>query len=302
MTRVQANLLLLLAGAIWGMGFVAQSTAMETIGPFLFIGLRFLIASLALAPLAWHERRKRIARGDARTSDETRKGFIWIGLALFVGMGLQQNGLLTTSVTNSGFLTGLYVIFVPFLTLIVFRTQPHVLIWPAVGLTFAGIFLLSGGKVSALTPGDYLTIGCAGMWAIQVALIGRYAVSSGRPFALSFAQFAVTAAGGFLVAAIVETASWQAIRAALPEILFAGLFAGGVAFTLQVIGQRWTTAPQAAIFLSTEALFAALFGAIMLGERIAPLGYLGCLFIFAAILLAEAGPAFFGRKAKAQTQ
>lgn len=298
MPRYQANLLLLAAGALWGMGFVAQSTAMSAIGPLLFVGLRFLFAAVAVAPLAWFERARRRKRGEPPLTVDARWGFIAIGLSLFGGMSLQQVGLLTTSVTNSGFLTGLYVVFVPFIALLVFRTKPHVLIWPAVALTFSGIFLLSGGRAAALTPGDYLTIACAGVWAVQVILIARYAASSGRPFALSLVQFSVTAICGLAFALVFEPLSVGAIRDALPEILFAGLFSGAMAFTLQVIGQRWTTAPQAAIFLSTEALFAALFGALFLGETIAAIGYLGCVLIFAAILIAELGPALLPQKQK----
>jgi Predicted permease, DMT superfamily len=292
MSRQFANLVLLIAGAIWGMGFVAQSTAMEAIGPLQFIGLRFLVATLFIAPFAWVEMR-RAARPLARR--ETG-GFVTIGLALFAGMVLQQVGLLYTSVTNSGFLTGLYVVFVPLISLLVLRVRPHPLIWPGVTMTFAGIWLLAGGQAVDLNRGDLLTIGCAVLWAVQLILIARFALSSGRPVALAFVQFAVTAALGLAFGLALEPFAMEAIRAALPEILFAGIFASGVAFTLQVIGQRYTTAPQAAIFLSTESLFAALFGAILLSERIPPAGYVGGLLIFAAILLVEVGPTLLARR------
>ena len=127
MPRHLANLLLLAAGSIWGAGFVAQSTAMDNIGPFLFIGLRFLVASAVLAPFAFMEARK----ADRAVSPAHLRGFILVGLALFLGMALQQVGLTITTVTNSGFLTGLYVVFVPFITLLVLRQPPHPVIWPA---------------------------------------------------------------------------------------------------------------------------------------------------------------------------
>ncbi|MEQ8738244.1 MAG: DMT family transporter, partial [Hoeflea sp.] len=146
MPRPIANLLLLLAGAIWGMGFVAQSTAMDNIGPFLFIGLRFLVAALVLAPFAWRETR----RADSPVSVPHMRGFLLIGLALFSAMALQQVGLTVTTVTNSGFLTGLYVVFVPFISLLALRQKPHPVIWPAVLMTFAGISMLAGGSLSAL--------------------------------------------------------------------------------------------------------------------------------------------------------
>ncbi|OCW57288.1 DMT family transporter [Hoeflea olei] len=286
MSRHLANLLLLSAGAIWGAGFVAQSTAMESIGPFLFVGLRFLVAALVLAPFAWRESRA----ADKPVSPAHWKGFGMIGVTLFLAMALQQLGLTITNVTNSGFLTGLYVVFVPFITLLALGQKPHPVIWPAVAMTFVGIWMLAGGNLGALNRGDLLTIGCAFMYAVQVILVGRYVEPSGRPLTLSFVQFALAAVLGLGTGLGLEAVDPAAVSGALPEILYAGVVATGLAFTLQVIGQRYTTAPQAAIFLSTESLFAALFAAILLGERVPLLGYAGGLLIFAAILLAELGP------------
>lgn len=286
MSRHLANLLLLLAGAIWGMGFVAQSTAMQNIGPFLFIGLRFLVAALMLAPFAWREARQ----AETPVPAAHMRGFLAIGLALFSAMALQQVGLTITTVTNSGFLTGLYVVFVPFICLLALRQTPHPVIWPAVLMTFAGISMLAGGSLAALNHGDLLTIGCAAMYAVQVVLVGRFVGPSQRPLTLSFVQFALAAALGLAIGLTREAVVLAQIKAALPEILFAGVMATGLAFTLQVIAQRYTTAPQAAIFLSTESLFAALFGAVFLGERVPAIGYAGGLLIFLAILLAELGP------------
>lgn len=298
MSRLQANLVLLLAGAIWGMGFIAQSTAMQSIGPYTFIGLRFVVATLVVLPFAIFEARK--AEQALQRSDS--RGFIWIGLALFAGMSAQQVGLLTTTVTNSGFLTGLYVVFTPILTVLVLRIQPHFIVWPGAALSITGIYLLSNGNLSDLRSGDLLTILSALFWAVQVMLIGKFGKLSGRPLTLSVVQFAVCAVMGLSTALVVETVDTQAIMAALPEILFTGIFAGGVAFTLQVIGQRYTTAPQAAIFLSSEALFAALFGALILGDRLTTIAYVGCLLMFASILLVELVPELRIRKLRSQVE
>lgn len=286
MPRHLANLLLLLAGAIWGAGFVAQSTAMDNIGPFVFVGLRFLVAAIILAPFAWSES----AKTDTKLSHAHLRGFLLIGMSLFVAMALQQVGLTLTNVTNSGFLTGLYVVFVPFIALFVLRQKPHKVIWPAVLMTFVGIWMLAGGSLAGLNSGDLLSIGCAFVYAVQVILVGRYVGPSGRPLTLSFVQFALAALVGLCVGVATEPFELNSIAAALPEILYAGVVATGLAFTLQVIGQRYTTAPQAAIFLSTESLFAALFAALLLGEQIPTLGYAGGALIFLAILLAELGP------------
>lgn len=291
MTRIQANLVLLTVGALWGMGFVAQSTAMQAIGPFLFVGLRFGIAGVSMLPFAWREAR----RSGKSLSVAHWRAFIWIGILLFGGMAAQQTGLMTTTVTNSGFLTGLYVIMVPLLAVVLFRQWPHPAIWPAALLALAGIWFLSGGEITTLTTGDWLTVLCAAFWALQLIYIGRHANDTGRPVTLAVVQFAVCSILGLLIAFTFEKIDWSAVRIAAPEILFTGIFSGGIAFTLQAVGQRYTTASQAAIFLASEAIFAAIFGILLLGEQLPATGFLGCALIFSAILIVELAPAF-GRK------
>lgn len=292
MPRSLANLLLLSAGAIWGMGFVAQSTAMQAVGPLLFVALRFALATVVMLPFAIIEAR----RAPRHLARREMAGFAAIGLLLTGGMLVQQIGMLTTTVTNAGFLTGLYVVFVPFVAVLIFRERPHAAVWPGAALAFAGIFLLSGGEIAALTAGDWLNVLCAVFWAFQVFLIGRYAAGTGRPVTLAVTQFAVCFAVASVLAAVFEPFPLDGVIAALPEILFAGIVSGGIAFTLQVIGQRWTTAPQAAIFLSTEAVFAALFAAIILGERLPAAGVAGCALILAAILVVELAPSLLRRR------
>lgn len=291
MTRVQANMLLLLAGVIWGMGFVAQSTAMASIGPFLFIGVRSAIAALTVLPFSIAEGR----RSPHRLHRSNYLYFMLVGSMLFTGLVLQQIGLITTSVTNAGFLTGLYVVMVPVLGVIIFRSWPHPIVWPSAVACLAGIFLLSGGTLSALKHGDLLVICGALFWAMQVLLISR-ANRSGRPITLSCVQFATSAIAGLLIAVVIEDINWNAIALTWKELLFTGVFSSGVAFTLQAIGQRYTTSAQAAIFLSSEAIFAAMFGAIFLGDRLSFIGFIGCGLLFAAMLAVELVPMFWKRK------
>ncbi|WP_421857678.1 DMT family transporter [Oricola sp.] len=293
MNRANANLLLLTAGAIWGGGFIAQATAMQNIGPVFFTGLRFAAAALTVLPLAIIEARR---AGLPLFPAPRRSGrYVILGSLLFLSLAAQQIGLLTTTVTNSGFLTGLYVIITPMIGIAVWRIWPHPVIWPAAILSLGGIYLLSGGNLTALTVGDWLTVFCAFAWACHVQYLGRV-VGDDRPFRLACAQFAVCAVLGILIAPFVETISLSMIPPSLGEILFAGIISGGIAFTIQVVAQRYTTAPQAAIFLSSEMLFAALFGAWLLGERIGPTGYAGCALIFLAMLTVEIVP-MFRRKA-----
>jgi len=296
MTRPQANLLLLAAGAIWGMGFIAQSTAMSAIEPFSFLAVRFAIAALVIAPFAIREGKK--TPNSLQMKDWL--AFLFIGCILFLAMATQQFGLLSTSVTNSGFLTGLYVVFTPILSVVIYRVWPHWVVWPCAMLAFLGIFMLSGGKFSALTHGDNLTIVSAVFWALQVLFIVQLANRTGRPITFAVVQFALCSVIGLVLAVMYETLPWQSIVEAAPELLFTGIFSSGVAFTLQAIGQRHTTAPQAAIFLSSETLFAALFAALMLGERIGAIGLMGCLAIFVSMLLIEFIPIWRLKKMRAQ--
>ena len=292
MSRIQANLLLLLAAAIWGGGFVAQSTAMKAIGPFWFIGLRFAVATMVVLPFVWMENRK----AAKPLTPRNWLSFLLIGLALFGGAATQQLGLLTTTVTNSSFITGLYVVFVPLIAVIFLRRSPHWVIWPAALMALCGIYLLSGGSFSRLTVGDFLTVICALFWAAQITLAGAAVNETGRPLGISATQFAVTAVLALAVAVAIEPISIADISAALGEILYVGIFSSGLAFALQIIGQRYTTAPQAAIFLSSEALFGASLGALLLGETIGPLGYAGCALMFTAMLAVELVPELTRRR------
>lgn len=286
MSRLTANGLLLTAAFIWGTAFVAQQTAMADMGPFFFTGIRFVLAGIVVLPYMLRERR-RVARRLDRTS-------LWlmlaVGAAFFLGGVLQQIALKTTTVTNAGFLTGLYVVMVPIIIWVLFRDLPHWSIWPAAALSLAGTWLLGGGAAVSLSPGDWLLIACAFFWAMHVALLGYTAARTGRPMAVAFFQFAFAALFGMGIGLAIEPISWAALRGAGVEILYAGLISGGIGFSLQVIGQRHTPPAHAAILLSAEALFAALAGGLLLGDRLPVSGWLGCALIFAAILAVQLLP------------
>lgn len=290
MNRATANGLLLITGAIWGIGFVAQSTAMEAIGPVFFTGLRFLTAAAAVAPLALWEARRAHGAGRPALSPAQWRNFSLLGAILFASLAAQQIGLLTTTVTNSGFLTGTYVVLVPIIAVVLLREFPHPVVWPAAAMTLAGILLLAGGRLDQLTEGDLWTLACAVLWAFHVIALGRFVRGAPRPFTLAFTQFLVCGLIGVALAPVFEPVSLGMAAAAAPEIAFAGIVSGGIAFTIQAVAQRHTSAPQAAIFMSTEAPFAALFGALLLAERIPAVGLLGCVLIFVAILAVELVP------------
>ncbi|MGY4490208.1 DMT family transporter [Pseudomonas sp. TE3610] len=284
---LRADLLMLLTAMIWGSGFIAQTLGMNHIGPFLYSGLRFALGSLCLLPLV-------IGR---RTSQPPREPFmtrgLWIGgvvmgLALTLGINLQQVGLLFTSVTNSGFITGLYVIVVPVLGMLMgHKTGTGT--WLGAGLAVAGMFLLSVGDNFQVSSGDWLQLIGAFVWGAHVVLVGIFA-SRHDPIRLAFLQFATCAVVSLLLALVLEPIGLDAIIAAGPALLYGGIVAVGIGYTLQVVAQKDAIASHAAIILSLEAVFAAIAGAWLLGESLQMRGYVGCALMLAGMLIAQLWP------------
>ena len=284
---LRADLLMLITAMIWGSAFVAQRLGMDSIGPFLYTGLRFALACVLLLPLlALLQRRQR--RPVAPLNRNLLIGGVVMGLALSIGINLQQVGLLFTTVTNSGFITGLYVIVVPILGLLIGQ-RSSAGIWLGASLAVVGMFLLSVGEGFTVASGDWLQLAGAFVWGIHVLLVGFFA-SRHDPLRLAFIQFTTCAVISLLLAIIFETATLDGIVQAAPAILYGGLFGVTVGFTLQVVAQQHAIASHAAIILSLEAVFAAIAGALLLGEVLALRGYLGCALMFGGMLLAQLWP------------
>ena len=285
MSRLTANLLLLIAAAVWGAAFVAQSTAMDSMGPLGFNGIRFLLAAVAVAPFALLERRKAAKPIPMRGH---LKGVL-VGLIFFVAITTQQYGFYTTTVTNAGFLTALYVVLTPIMGIIIFRTMPNGYIWPIVAIAMTGAYLLAG-SLEEMKPGDLLMVISALFWALQIIFLGRLVAEYGNPIMVAVVQFLTTGILGTIGGLALEPMELSNLHGAWIEILYTGILSGGLAFTLQAIAQRYTPPSDAAILLSSESLFAALFGALLLGERLTGGQTLGCAMIFSCILLVELLP------------
>ena len=230
MSPRNANLLLLLAGALGAWDLLAQETAMDDMGPMLFIGFRFLLAGLVVLPFAIREQLKT----DNKLSWKNFLKLAPVGVVFFLAMALQQLGLLATTVTKAGFLTALYVVFVPLILLSFLRERQAFVIWPASAIALFGIFLLSGGNITSLNWGDWLVIGCAVFWALHVILVGKVGGASGTPVTMACLQFFICGILGMaghwvvpLFGVFEPDASWQIIMAALPEILYAGILPEG---------------------------------------------------------------------------
>ncbi|OEO28473.1 hypothetical protein VW23_004640 [Devosia insulae DS-56] len=295
MSRPLAVLLLLIATAIWGLAFVAQKAAMAHMGPLTFSGTRFLLGGVALLPFALIELRR---KGPAAGPFTPR---LWLQIAVlcaafFAGSLLQQYGLAQTSVTNSGFLTALYVLFVPLIAFLVLRARPHPIIYLGAPLALVGIFYLNGGRLESFNFGDMLVVVSAVFWGGHVFMLGLLSRETGLPVVLSAITFLSVGVVCVMLAFGFETPNLADIAAGWVQILYVGLMSTALAFTLQAIAQQHVPAANAAIVLSAESLFAALGGALLLGERLPLIGYAGAALIFFAIILVEAIPALQQRR------
>lgn len=287
MTRIQANLLLTLVAVIWGSAFVAQSHAMQVMGPMMFTGIRFLIGALVVLPLIVRERRAPGAR--PLTASDGRK-IVGLGLLLTIGAALQQIGIQYTSVTNAGFLTALYVPLVPLLGWLLLRHWPHWSVWPGALACLVGAFLLSGAHELQIGLGDAWVMASALPWAVHVLLIGVVADRMNAPYTVAGGQFLLCGLLGLAGGLLFEPVSWEAIESAAIPLLYTGVLSVGVAFTAQVVAQRYAHAADAAIILSSETLFTAGFGYVLMDDRLSPAGLLGCGLILGAMLLIQLLP------------
>lgn len=281
---------------IWGLAFVAQKSAMTHVGALTFAGERLLLGGLVLVPFMFAELRRKAVK----LSSFSPRLWVQIGLlcaAYLLGSLLQQFGLTETSVTNAGFLTALYVLFVPLIAFVAIRAKPHPVIYIGAPLALIGIFYLNGGHLSALNFGDLLVIVSAVFWGGHVFLLGLLSRATGLPVTLSAISFLVVGAVCMAAAFAFETPSLAGLSAIWVEVLYVGVMSTAVAFTLQAIAQQHVPAANAAIVLSAESLFAALGGALILGERLSAVGYAGAALIFFAIILVEAIPAIAARRA-----
>lgn len=280
--RLRADLFLLLVALVWGSAFVAQRLGMERVGPFAFNAARFAVGAMTLVPVMGWQRLRAMPR------DELRRGTL-LGLILFAAASLQQLGLVWTTAGKAGFITGLYVVIVPILLALIWRKRVRWTGWLGAGLSTVGLFLLSArvsGLDIGLAPGDGWVLGSAVLWALHVIVIGR--VAPGRdPLRLAFIQFVVCSLLSVPSTLVLEPGTWPALALAVPAVLYAGVLSIGLGYTGQVVAQRHTSPTDAAIILSLESAFAALFGWLVLGEALAPRQLVGCGLMLAGMLLAQ---------------
>jgi drug/metabolite transporter (DMT)-like permease len=283
--KLISSLMLVLAALIWGTAFVAQRKGMEYTGPLAFNGVRTIIGALVLLPVALIFRPAMpVNKG------KTLLAGVLCGLALFAATNLQQIGLVTTDAGKTGFITTFYIILVPVLGLFLGKKTGAVT-WLAVAVALGGLYCLcmKSGEMR-IAPGDLLVLGCAFFFAVQILVIDRF-VQEVDGVLLSCLQFAVNGVLSLAAAFIFEKPDFPALFRGWIPLLYTGILSCGVAYTLQILGQKNLHPTVASLLMSLESAFAVLGGWLILHERLSRRELLGCSLMLAAVLLVQLAPA-----------
>ncbi len=272
--RRSARFLLFITAVIWGLAFVAQRAGMDHLGPMVFNTIRFGLGSLILYPIF----RKHLNR------NYLKQAFL-AGSILFTGAAFQQWGIVYTTAGKAGFITGLYIVFVPVLGLLTGHREGKKL-WIGIALTLAGLWQLSFSQgFKSVNPGDILVLAGAVMWALHVRLIGRYAERY-HPGGFAVVQF-TTVTILSAAAALILKESWGGITSVWLPLAYSGFLSVGIGFTIQIFAQKRVKPAPAAMIMCLEAVFAALGGCILLGETLTTAEISGAVLMFAGMIVAQ---------------
>jgi len=275
-----SHLLLISVAAIWGFAFVAQSAGMDYLGPHSFNAARFVLAALSLIPLWFFMKHKRQPQG---------KTLFWGGLVagsiMFGGFTFQQIGLIHTTAGNAGFITGMYIVFVPIVGVLLGQST-NVQTWIGVVLAIVGLYTLSIGPNLSINYGDFLELIGAFFWTAHVLIIG-WISRKVDAISLSIVQFVVAAFWATIAAFMLETPQLGDFGAAWAPLLYAGIASSGIACTLQIIAQRKVEPSVTALILAMEALFAVIGGWLLLGEHVGTKELYGCALMLAGMMVCQ---------------
>ncbi len=297
--RILADISLLSVAFIWGLTFVMVQDAVRTYPVFAFLSARFILAFLAMLPIALLLRKRTAGWGAATPLRNQIGAGALIGVILFAGYGFQTAGLQFTTPAKAGFITGLSVVMVPLLGVILLRERPHPAVWAGVGLATAGLAFLSLVGVNldeGVNPGDVLVFFCALSFAAHIFVTGRFSHRM-NPLALTMTQILTVALLASITSHFFEPSTPLFPRGQpLFAAVFTGILATAIAFGVQTVAQRFTTSTHTALIFATEPVFAALASFALIGERLGPPQLLGGALILAGMLTAELGPGLKSRK------
>lgn len=304
--QIRNSFLLLLAACVWGVAFVAQSVAMDYIGPFTFSCVRFLLGGAVLLPVIGIFslfQKKQVpacgasaSEGDDNTFSASKISFwqrnktliiggICCGIALCVANNFQQVGIVTTSAGKAGFITAFYIVFVPILSLF-FGKKSRLLIWISVALALGGLYLLCVTESFSINRGDIYILICAIVFSAHILIVDHFSpLVDGVK--MSCIQFFVAGLLSAIPMFLFEDPSFAQLKAASVSILYAGIMSCGVAYTLQIVGQKNMNPTIASLILSLESVVSVLAGWIILHQALSTREIIGCILMFAAIILAQ---------------
>lgn len=293
--NISGSLMLLATALIWGTAFVAQSSAMDNIGPLLFVNVRFFLGGLVLIPFIWYFGHRDRMQGKMSAKihrkiliDSIIPG-IFCGIFLGIATLFQQYGIITTTAGKSAFITALYIVFVPIAEIFLGKSI-HKSIIISIFLAIIGFWLLCIKDDFSISHGDILTLACAIFFTGQILCIDYVMKKNVDPIMTSCVEFFTVSVMTLIPMLIFEGFELDKIYLALPSILYTGIFSAGVAYTLQMVAQRKTEPALATLIMSLESVFAALAGWIILGEAMSIREFSGCVLVLVAVILAQFGP------------
>jgi len=292
MKKTISFICLIICTLIWGTTFIAQDTGMDNIGPFTFNSTRFFVGFLTVIPFVFLFEKKKISNQIKSKKNKFLKLIIPVGIFLFLGCIFQQVSLLYTNVANSAFFTIFYVPMVPIIVYFLFSEKLHWSIWPSVLACVIGGYFLSDISDATIRFGDGLVLIGALFWALHIVYIGKIIDLFDLPFFIVLIQNLIVASLSFILVIIFEEFDFSKIALETIEILYAGILSGGVAFALQIFGQRNISPTPAAIIMALEGVIAAIAAWIILNQILNLNNIIGCSLILGGILLSQLVPIY----------
>lgn len=282
---MKGNIMLLICALIWGSAFVAQSEGMNYVEPFTYMAARYVLGGAVLIPFILISGKKSGEKVTYNRKMSFVSGLI-CGVILFAASAFQQFGIKYTSAGKAGFITALYIIIVPMIGFFLGRkTSPRV--WICAAAALAGFYLLCVKEGFSVSAGDMLVLICAVLFSFHIMAVDSFNEKNADPVLMSCVQFFAVSALSAAAMLITEQPSWDSIISAAVPILYAGVLSSGVAYTLQAVGQKYTTPSAAAMLMSLESVFAAVFGWLLLHETLSVKELSGCAAVFAAVIAAQ---------------
>ena len=290
MSKSTSMICALITTFIWGTAFIAQDSGMDNIGPLTFNFSRFFVGFITILPIALIFERKKIVLEISSNSKVFYKYLLFMGISLFLGTYLQQASLQYTNIANAAFFTVFYVPLVPILLFFIYASKVHWSIWPSIGLCVFGVYLLSDFSNSEVMLGDALVILCSVFWALHIIFAGKFMETFNIPIFYAALQALLVAALSLLFSYFFEEIKFSNILLESSSIIYAGVFSGGIAFTLQMFAQKNIEEAPAAIIYSLEGVFAALAGWIILNQFLDLSNIIGCCLILIAVIFSQLAP------------